>query len=177
MKYTLKNGDEIIVRYPQLEDASQITTLMKTADKETMFLAREPGEFTTTEEREREIITNVLNSNDMAWFVVEYAGKIVGQCSVGLVRRYRRYWHRAEVAFVLYEEYCNLGIGGKMMQECLAWCRGHDVSQVELDVVTTNARAIKMYQAFGFEIVGTIPDALKYQDGTTADEYYMVCRL
>ncbi|MCI9079600.1 MAG: GNAT family N-acetyltransferase [Lachnospiraceae bacterium] len=177
MKYTLKDGDEIVIRYPQIEDAAGITALMKTADKETLFLAREPGEFITTEEQEREIIMNVLNSNDVAWFVAEYNGEIVGQCSIGLVRGYKRYRHRAEVAFVLYEKYCNRGIGGKMMQECLIWCGKHGVSQVELDVVTTNVRAIKMYQSFGFEIVGTIPDALKYQNDTTANEYYMVCQL
>lgn len=44
---------------------------------------------------------------------------MVGQCSAGLIRRYLRYRHRAEVVFVIIEEYCNLGIGGKMMEQCL----------------------------------------------------------
>ncbi len=177
MEYTLKNGDKVTIRQPRIDDAADIISVIKTADKETLFLAREPEEFIALEEQEKEMIANVLKNNDMSWFVAEYKGKIVGQCSVGLVSGYKRYRHRAEVSFALYERYCNIGIGGKMMQECIGWCKGHDIAQIELDVVTSNERAIKMYRSFGFEIVGTIPNALKYQDNTTADEYYMVCRL
>jgi len=104
----------------------------------------------------------------------EYNGKIVGQCSVGIVRNNDRYRHRAAVAFILLQEYWGLGIGGKMMEECIKWCTAHGITQIELDVVKDNERALKMYQSFGFEIVGTQPKALRYPDGTYADEYLMV---
>lgn len=125
-------------------------------------------------EREQSIISSVLSSDNEAWFVAEYEGKVVGQCSVGLIRRYLRYRHRAEVAFVILEDYCNLGIGGKMMEECLKWCNAHKIKQVELDVVTANKRAFQMYRNFGFEIVGKAPNALHYIDDTYVDEYRMV---
>ena len=75
---------------------------------------------------------------------------------------------------MLLKEFCDLGIGGKMMEECLKWCKERNVEQVELDVVANNERAIKMYQGFGFTIVGTIPHSLRYSDGSYADEYLMV---
>lgn len=174
MEYQLKNGKTVTIRKPKPEDAESIINVMSIADIETRFLARNPGEFCTPVEREKEIINNVLNDNDVEWFVAEYESKVVGQCSVGLVRRTARYRHRAEVAFVILQEYCNLGIGGKMMEECINWCKAKNVTQMELDVVKENERAIKMYQGFGFEINGTIPKALYYQDGTYADEYLMV---
>ncbi|WP_167954658.1 GNAT family N-acetyltransferase [Anaerosporobacter faecicola] len=177
MEYILKNMKKITVRNPQVEDSEAIIKLMKRADTETLFLARNPGEFSTSIEREGEIIDNILNDNDIEWFVVEYDNEIIGQCSVGLVRRNTRYRHRAEVAFVILKEYCNLGIGGKMMIECIKWCEHKGVTQIELDVVTKNERAIRMYEGFGFEIVGTIPKALHYLDNTYADEYVMVKQL
>lgn len=177
MQYILKNGKQVMIRQPNEEDAKAIVDLMTAADTETLFLARNPGEFCTTVEREKEIIVNVLNDNDVEWYVAEYDNKVVGQCSVGLVRRNARYRHRAEVAFVILKDYCNLGIGGKMMEECIVWCRSKGVTQIELDVVKENKRAIKMYQGFGFQIIGTIPNALHYQDGTYADEYIMILRL
>ncbi len=177
MKYLLKNGKSVLIRKPKVEDAKDVIELIKTADSQTKFLAREVGEFTTIIEREMEIIESVLNSKDSTWFVAEYDGKVIGQSSVGLVRRNCRYRHRAEVAFVIPEEYCNIGIGGKMMEECLNWCRDNNVEQVELDVVTTNTRAFNMYKNFGFEVMGTIPRALRYQDNTYADEYLMVKNL
>ena len=61
-----------------------------------------------------------------------------------------------------------MGIGGKMMEECMKWCRDNGVLQIELDVVTTNAKAVNMYKGFGFEIVGTFPDA---QENSRDAEY------
>lgn len=83
-------------------------------------MARNPGEFCTTVEREEAVIEGVLVDEDSTWFVAEYEGRLVGQCSVGLVRGYQRYRYRAEVAFVVLKEYQGLGIGGKMMKECIA---------------------------------------------------------
>lgn len=40
-----------------------------------------------------------------------------------------------------------------------------------------NERAIAMYQGFGFEIIGTMPNALKYTDGTYGDAYLMVRKM
>lgn len=173
MEYVLKNGKTVLVRAPRAEDAEALVTLMQTADAQTRFLARNPGEFITTVAEERAII----EKNTGSWFVAEYEGKIVGQCSVNFVRMRQRYLHRAMVAFTVLKDYWGLGIGGRMMQECLRWCESNGVEQVELDVVAENERALNMYKNFGFEIVGTLPRALKYPDGTYADEYRMVKRL
>ena len=61
MEYVLRNGKNVIVRKPNKEDAEAIINVMTIADTETLFLARNPGEFCTTVERERQIIKNVLN--------------------------------------------------------------------------------------------------------------------
>ena len=137
MNYQLKNGKTVTIRKPVLEDARQIIEVIAQADTETPFLARNPGEFQTTAEQERVVIERILQSQTSTWFLAEIENRIVGQCSVGLVRGYQRYQHRAEVAFLLLKDYCNMGIGGKLMLECLNWCKEHHILQVELDVVTT----------------------------------------
>lgn len=177
MEYLLRNGKNVVIRKPKVEDAEAIINVMTIADTETLFLARNPGEFCTPVEREKQIIENVLADTDVEWLVAEYENEVIGQCSVGLVRRNARYRHRAEVAFVILKDYCSLGIGGKMMEECIKWCRKMGVTQIELDVVKNNERALKMYKGFGFEIIGIRENALCYQDGTYADEYLMVKKL
>ena len=174
MNYTLKNGTTVVIRPPRVEDAEALIRLFTTADAETPFLGRNPGEFQYTVNEERSVIEGALNSAGSAWFVAEYEGEIVGQCSVGLVRRNQRYLHRASVAFVLLKSHWNLGIGGRMMLECLNWCRNHNIEQLELTVVSGNDRAMSMYKSFGFEVTGTKPNALKYPDGSYAEEYFMV---
>ena len=101
MEYSLRNGKRVIIRKPTVDDAEAIINVIATADTETLFLARNPGEFCTPVEREKQIIENVLKDGDIAWFVAEYENRVVGQCSVGLVRRTAGYRHRAEVAFVI----------------------------------------------------------------------------
>lgn len=49
--------------------------------------------------------------------------------------------------------------------------------QLELEVVTENRRAISLYQKMGFRICGTLPDNMKYKDGTYADVYWMMRKL
>lgn len=60
------------------------------------------------------------------------------------------------------------------MEECLRWCKEHDVTPVERNVVITNKSAFRIYKKHGFEVVGTLPKALHYADGNYADEYYVI---
>ena len=94
MEYKLRNGKSVIVRKPITEDALSIINVIYTADSETKFLARNSGEFKVTEVQEKEFIRNILEDNDQDWFVAEYDGEIVGQCSVGLIRRTERCRHQ-----------------------------------------------------------------------------------
>ena len=55
MEYLLKNGKKVIIRKPKGEDAEAIINVITVADTETLFLARNPGEFCTPVEREKHI--------------------------------------------------------------------------------------------------------------------------
>ncbi len=171
--YILKNGTTITIRYPKVEDAEAIIQLIKAADSESLFLAREPEEFQISIEEEQRMISGITSSEGRTWFIAEYQNEIVGQASIGYIRNNLRYYHRASVAFILLKKFWGMGIGGKLMESCLKWANKYHVEKLELDVVTDNARAIKMYEGFGFRKTGTIHNALKYADGSYADEYLM----
>ena len=177
MEYKLKNGKTVIIRKPEIEDAKAIINVISTADTETKFMARNPHEFNVTVEQEKVFLNNILNDNDQELFVAEYEGKVIGSCSVGLVKQYERYRHRAEVTFVVLKDFWGIGIGRKLMQQCIDWCKDKNISQIELSVVADNKRAINMYESFGYKTVGTIPNAMRYQDGTYTDEKLMVLML
>ena len=177
MEYTLKNGKNVIVRKVTINDASSIINIISTADTETIFLARNSGEFCITEEQERIFIGQILNNDNNEWYVAEYDGKVVGQCSIGLISEYTRYRHRAEISLVILKNYWGLGIGGKLIQECINWCIDRNVIQIELKVIADNKRAIDLYKAFGFNTVGIIPKAMRYADDTFADEKLMILEL
>ncbi len=175
MDYRLKNGETVTIRPPVPEDAQGMVDLFHAADRESRFLIRNPGEFGFSVEQEAAFIQSVRENPDLQWYTAFYQGRLVGQSSAGLVNAGRqRCLHRAQVGFVILKEFWGLGIGGRLMENCLAWCQERGCEQVELEVVSGNERAMGMYKRFGFESTGVRPRALKYPDGTYADEYMMV---
>lgn len=173
-EYLLNEGQQLIIRIPEPGDAQGLINQMQTVDGETKFLARESDEFNFTVEQEREFIKNCTNDENIRFLIAELDGRIIANCSVGLIQNKKRYLHRAAMGIAVMKDYWNKGIGKKMMQECINWCKEKGVEQLELEVVAQNNRAVSMYKSLGFEIYGTKKHALKYGDGTYADEYYMI---
>lgn len=64
-----------------------------------------------------------------------------------------------------------------LMKQCIDWCKDKKVAQIELRVVADNIQAIKMYEYFGFKVIGTVPRAMQYMNGTFADQNLMVLEL
>lgn len=175
MDYRLKNGETVTIRPPVRSDAQGMVDLFHAADRESRFLIRNPGEFGFTVEQEAALIQSVEENPDLQWYAAFYQGRLVGQSSAGLVNgRWQRCRHRAQVGFVVRKDSWGLGIGGRLMENCLAWCKERGCEQVELEVVAQNQRALGMYESFGFAVTGTRLRALKYPDGTYADEYCMI---
>lgn len=60
------------------------------------------------------------------------------------------------------------------MQLAIGQTRANGFEQLELGVYSDNARAIHLYEKFGFERYGIQPRAFKLKDGTYRDEIIMV---
>lgn len=173
-EYTLNNGKTLAVRTLVPHDAKRMIDLITTADTQTRFLSREPGEFGYTEEAERELIAQRDADENVLWIVGEIDGKLVANCEARRLSGRARFRHRASMGIVVLRDYWRLGIGKILIQELIRWCGERGFEQLELDVVANNAAAIALYQSVGFEICGTKKNALKYPDGTYCDEHYMI---
>ena len=176
MDATLKNGKTAVIRPASEEDAEGVIAVLQHADTETNFLLREQGEFPYDIPGEREFLRRA-NGDGNAFLVVEYEGSIVAVCSV-FSNRARRLRHRAELSLVVgLKEHWGLGIGSAVMRAAETWANEHGFEQLELSVVKENARAMSLYEKFGFKPYGTLPHAMKYADGSYADFVMMVKNL
>lgn len=173
-EYILDDGKKLVLRTPQLGDEQGLIDQVKIVESETKFLTRGTGEFSFTSEQEREFIKSCLSDENRLFLVAEVEGKIVGNCTVGLISSNKRYRHRSSMGIAICKDYWNKGIGSKMITECINWCKKMGLEQLELEVVTENSRAIPVYEKFGFETFGTKKHAMKYADGTYADEFFMI---
>jgi len=171
--YHSKKGP-ITIRPVRVEDASSILIHLKTVDQETRFLARAPGEMTLTLEEEENFIRGIIEDETTHFLVAEAEGRIIATCSIGLVMKRRRFRHRASLGIGLQEAFWGLGIGSCLLEACEKWAKKTGVEQMELEVVVDNDRGLGLYKKMGFEVFGTKKKALKYDDGTYADEYFMI---
>jgi len=173
-KHILKDGRELTVRSEVPSDAEDIISFVNRTDTESRFLSREPGEFTYTVEQERDIIKRNLDDENAFWAVacVEPHG-IIGNLNLNAVSWQSRYKHRATMGLAILKDFWNLGVGSAALGDAIEWLRGSKYERLELYVVADNERAVALYKKKGFVITGTRPRALKYGDGTYADDYFM----
>ena len=74
----------------------------------------------------------------------------------------------------LLKEYWGCGLGSFLMQIAVEQAAANGFEQLELGVFEDNARAIALYEKFGFAKYGVNPRAFKLKDGTYRDEIIMV---
>lgn len=173
-KYEL--GEHILVlRSAEKEDAKMMLPYLKRVCGETRFLLREADECQElTIEQEENFITTHAENDRACLILAELDGKYVGNASFAVAGGSRRNFHRADLGIALYLEYTGMGIGKKLFSLLLDTVKECGYEAAELTVVEGNERAKHMYETFGFIETGRIPNANKYDDGTYADDIFMV---
>ena len=176
-EFQLKDGRTAMLRSPREDDAEEMLQFIRTASGETDFLMRYPEEWadTSLEQEIAFIHDDYCNPNGMMISCI-VDGKIAGNCQISF-RTGMKDRHRASVAIALLREFWNLGIGTKMFEELFRIARERGVRQIELDYIEGNSRARALYEKMGFRITGVKPDAIRWKDGSFANEYMMLKRL
>lgn len=109
------------------------------------------------------------------WAVVE-GGRVVA--TVG--------WHPLQGAVVKHRGHVvaiytaphvrGRGLAAQLLARVADDARARGIAQLELDVGAENAGAIRVYEAAGYSVIGSIPNCLNH-DGYIHDQFYMVCPL
>ncbi len=170
-RYMIKDNN-LVLREAKVEDAKQIISVLKKVDKETIFLLREPDEFCLTVEEEEKVIENKLKSKTEILIVAEYNGIIIGTCGVNGSNK-KRLRHSANVGIGILKDFWGMGIGKKLMNYCIEWCKVNKIERLVLGVDTLNYRAICLYLSLGFNIEGMHRKEKLLSDGTYRDGYTM----
>lgn len=74
--------------------------------------------------------------------------------------------HRGNVGIIIHEHYRSEGVGKKLMELAIQWAKSNHVyEKLQLDVLETNIRAVKLYEKLGFFHEGKIENAVKHKEG------------
>ena len=93
-------------------------------------------------------------------------GKVIGTAGVDPVGRGMKISHRAEFGVSILKAYWGLGIGRALSEASIECAKRAGYSQLELQVVSDNLRAIALYRDLGFNEYGRNPRGFRTKDGS-----------
>jgi ribosomal protein S18 acetylase RimI-like enzyme len=97
---------------------------------------------------------NLIEKNNPTYFAL-YNQKVVGWCDITR-KDNPRTQHRGSLGMGLLPEFRGMGIGPRLMETAIEQAKKTGIEKVELQVYTSNIRAIKLYKKFGFEEEGLV---------------------
>lgn len=173
----LRDGTPCILRSPEPSDAAAILAHMEKTSGETDYMLRYPDEVTRGVEAEKSYLRELLESPRHLMIAAEIDGRIVSNAGLNPVGAREKIRHRASFGISVQRAYWGCGVGTLTLRALLAKAREMGYTQVELDVVSENARAIALYEKLGFVRTGVIPNAFHMRDGRALSLDYMVLAL
>ena len=171
---TLKNGQQAVLKTPELQDAQQLLSNIRTAAAETDFLSRTAQDWqdATVESEEKWIRNNRESEHDLV-LACYIDSMIVGTSEITFLHSSKTS-HRAVLGIAIQKDFWNLGIGSAMFEILLEAAERHKGTEIaELEFISGNGRGKALYEKFGFRVISVKPNVFKLQDGSYQDMYYM----
>jgi putative acetyltransferase len=142
------------------------------------LIAREPGRLASRpdelkDEAFRDKIIALSNSDSASYLVMESQGAIVGHAILE-PHRLANLSHVVFLTIAIHEGHQGKGFGRIFMEHLIAWARAHErIEKFELQVRSSNTRAIELYKSLGFVEEGRKTRRLKFGPGDYQDDLYM----
>lgn len=154
---TLRNGTQCWLRSGTEADAQAVIDNFNLTHGETDYLLTYPDENSFNVEQEGKFLKEKAESKNEVEILAVVNQTVVGTAGVDAVGTKFKLRHRAEFGVSVAEEYWGLGIGGALLDACVECARAAGFTQLELDVIADNSRAISMYRKAGFVEFGRNP--------------------
>lgn len=165
--------DTFLIRQAVATDAAAFLDLWNALDAETEFMLYEPGERQATLEAQTKRLERAENSENIHILVVLEPGssKLAG-FAAGYREANFRDNHKLNLVVGLRQLYTGMGIGTQLLEVLEQWASGLGIQRLELNVMTNNLPAIRLYERHGFEIEGTKRNSVQLKTGLV-DEHVM----
>lgn len=159
--FTDKSGAPLLIRRAHENDAEALIGFVKQVDRESLFLSREPGEFSVPVPQQRLLIKQIANRANSLYLVAFEGEALVGTLDFHGGARARTA-HSGEFGMSVRRDHWGRGLGGHLLDTLIAWARGNGVTRkIKLRVHAGNERAIALYRSRGFGDEGLLARELQ----------------
>lgn len=150
---------EFIIERAQAEDACALLEYLKLIGGETDNLSFGAEGVPLGVEAERDYLRSQYGSTDNVQYLAKVNGEIIGTASLN--RKPNRMRHRGVFGISLRKAYWGCGAASALTEAILAFARENGFEQLNLEVRSDNARAIGLYEKYGFRKLCTFPAFFK----------------
>ena len=161
----LKDGRTCTLRNGTAEDGQALLNSFILTHAQTDFLVDYPDEITLTVEQEIQFLKDKAESGNEIQILAETGGSIVGTAGIWCIRNREKIRHRAGFGVAVEEAYWRLGIGRALTEACIECAGAAGYTQLELDVLADNERALALYRSLGFVEYGRNPRGINLRTG------------
>ncbi|MEY8348104.1 GNAT family N-acetyltransferase [Bacillus cereus] len=158
------NGLNYTIRSALNKDAKELSELRLQIDGETENLDREKGEGFIDISGFEQIIKEDTDKPRNLFLVAEVNDRIVGfsRCEGVYLKRFS---HKVEFGVCILKEFWGYRIGNNLLKESISWADANSIKKMNLNVLETNDKAIKLYERLGFGIEGVLKNDKRLADG------------
>lgn len=100
----------------------------------------------------REYVLNNIENNFPSYLAVE-GKRVVGNCDI-IPGKGIDFAHTGHLGMCVHQDYRKKGIGSALLDTAIKAARDYGLERIELEVYTSNATAIRMYEKSGFLVEG-----------------------
>lgn len=148
-----------IIERARAEDAAALLDYLKIVGGETENLSFDAEGVPLSLEAEQDYLRTQHESADNVQYLAKANGEIIGTASLN--RKPRRMNHRGEFGISLKKSWWGCGAASALMEAVLSFATENGIEQLNLEVRRDNARAIHLYEKFGFQKLCTFPHFFK----------------
>ena len=153
------NNSLFVIERARAEDAAALLDYLKFIGGETDNLSFGAEGVPLSIEEEQAYLRAQCDSADNAQYFAIVDGEIIGTASLN--RRSNRMSHRGVFGISLKKAWWGCGAASALMGAILAFAKENGFEQLNLEVRSDNARAIRLYEKYGFRKLCVFPRFFK----------------
>ena len=165
---TLSNGQSVLLRYVEPNDAEALLAHVNEVGAERVHIMTERVLQSPEEEAEQ---LRRLDREKVLFLVGATHGAIVASADVHRGTQVKSA-HTGNLGIAIRKEFRGVGLGTAIMEDIVRWSRSVGIRKLTLGVFATNAPAIALYRRFGFEEEARLKNQVLL-DGKLVDEILM----
>ena len=168
------NNGLFVIERARAEDAAALLDYLKIVGGETENLSFGAEGVPLSLEAEQDYLRSQCESADNVQYLAKMDGEIIGTASLN--RKPRRMSHRGEFGISLKKAWWGCGAASALTEAILAFAKESGFEQLNLEVRSSNARAVRLYEKYGFRKLCTFPDFFNI-NGELIDFDFMILSL